>query len=193
MKLDTITEVKQEAYRKWREYRDAAKAHPTKQYKDLVKAYSQLKSGRKLIDIFKVIQKGGRHNNCHPCLAIAKASAKKVTCTYWTDGRVRFEDNETRWNKSITLPNCLPSFTFEDAQPWQNNLRLEAPVPLIPPGILPEKLTSDYYILWEVDEWKMVPPTDPWLLKRVTERLFVVLAGWDLTELEKSVMAGHMF
>lgn len=58
--------------------------------------------------------------------------------------------------------------------------------------LLPPYMGSDYYILWEVDEWKKVPPVDPYLLRRITSNFFVVLAGWNLTELERAAMAGRM-
>ena len=33
---------------------------------------------------------------------------------------------------------------------------------------------------------------DPYLLRRINENLFVVLASWDLTELERAVMEGYV-
>lgn len=198
MKLETLDESRRVALDKWREYRNAIKKSSDPQYKDLARVYNQLKNGQKVIDIFKVIQKGGLHYNFHPKLAIAKATEKTITCQYYKSGRVVYAHNHQSWGwkalvADVDLPGCftqIPAGIIKDS--WQDQLRLQAPVPIIPPKALPNKLTEDYYILWEVDEWKLVPPTDPWLLKRITKTLFVVLAGWDLTELEKAVMAGRM-
>jgi hypothetical protein len=47
-----------------------------------------------------------------------------------------------------------------------------------------------YVTLFEVDQWEPVPPTDPALLKHIAGDLYAVLAVWDLTELERAVIAG---
>lgn len=41
-------------------------------------------------------------------------------------------------------------------------------------------------------EWAPVPPTDPFLLRHLGGTLYVVLAQWDLTPLEKAVLAGRL-
>lgn len=201
-----MTETKMQAVEKWREYVAAEKMYRKPEFTDLKKVYNQIKCGRKIIDIFKIIQKGGCHNNnSHPKLAIAKASVKQVWCKYYPDGSVKFINRTNSWGASpdalrmedVDLKSCLPEFDKKiipaNPQGWRpDHFQLMAPVPIIPPQYLPKKLTDDYYILWEVDEWKLVPPTDPWLLKRITKTLFVVLAGWDLTPLEKAVMHGRM-
>lgn len=203
----SMTETRIQAAQKWREYVAAEKIYRKPEYTDLRKVYNQIKQGRKVIDIFKVIQKGGIHNTHHPKLAIAKIDTKKLWCRYWPDGSVSFL-NQGNWNNSsagnttisdVVLKNCLPQYIrdkvihAEGSSTWRPSfLQLSAPVPPVPPQYMPKIVTDDYYILWEVDEWKMTPPTDPWLLKRITKTLFVVLAGWDLTELEKSVMHGRM-
>lgn len=204
----SMTETKAQAAEKWREYVTAEKIYKKPEYTDLKKVYNQIKQGRKIVDIFKVIQKGGIHDNHHPKLAISKIDTKKLWCRYWPDGTIAFV-NKGNWDNSgpgdnsvldVTLRNCLPIFVREKVIPTTNSsstwrpsfLQLSAPVPPVPPQFMPKIVTDDYYILWEVDEWKMIPPTDPWLLKRITKTLFVVLAGWDLTELEKSVMHGRL-
>jgi len=51
---------------------------------------------------------------------------------------------------------------------------------------------SNYYILWESKEWEDLPETkDPFLLKRLSENLFVILGSWDLTDLEQSIIRGR--
>lgn len=193
MNIETFSETKKVATEKWREYNQAVKKTSDPLYKELKSVYNQMKAGKKVIDIFKVIQKGGVHENFHPKLAIAKATSKKVICRYFQNGTVYFL-NKDEWSSKVyaadvDLKNCLP--VISHFKSFESH-RLTAPVPIIPAKHLPDKLTDDYYILWEVDEWKMVPPTDPWLLRRITRTLFVVLAGWDLTPLEKAVMAGRM-
>jgi hypothetical protein len=60
-------------------------------------------------------------------------------------------------------------------------------VPLIPPWARPKAKLSNYHILWEAD-WTDVP-VDPALLKHLGGPLYVVLAVWDLTEVERSVLS----
>jgi len=45
-----------------------------------------------------------------------------------------------------------------------------------------------FHILWEAD-WHLDPPQDPALLRRLMGDLWVVLAVWDLTSLERAVLA----
>jgi hypothetical protein len=96
--------------------------------------------------------------------------------------------------EDVYIQFCFPGYSAEkvNGNKHQPLMKLEAPVPLVPAKFLPKNLTDDYYTLWEVDVWKRVAPTDPYLLKRITNNIFVVLAGWDLTPLEKSVMEGRM-
>jgi hypothetical protein len=43
-----------------------------------------------------------------------------------------------------------------------------------------------------VDEWTLTPPTDPYLCRRITRTIFAIEKHWNLTELEKTVMKGHL-
>lgn len=194
MKIETLTEVRHIAEEKYREYRNAPKNAMTKLYKDAATLYYQIKKGKKIIEINKIIKAGGIHNNGHPKLAIAKASTKIITCFYYQDGDVKYLNSVNGWRtkefaSDVVLSKCLPEFKLDNR--W-DKLALTAPVPLVPPKHLPKILTNDYYILWEVDEWKMIAPTDPYLLKRLTKTHFIVVAAWDLTEVEKSVMNANL-
>jgi hypothetical protein len=69
-----------------------------------------------------------------------------------------------------------------------------APVPDIPFHLRPaEKDLEKYFILWEVAEWREVympprAPGDPLLLERIAHPIYVVVAQWDLTELEQRLL-----
>ncbi|HYC27336.1 MAG TPA: hypothetical protein VEB42_00955 [Chitinophagaceae bacterium] len=207
MQLETFSEVKVIAREKWREYRDAEKKEPdNKTYVDLRKMYWQIANGKKLVDINEVIKAGGVHKeNYHPKLAIAKANVKVVRCTYNERGGVLFSSVENRqWRTEGYLSDVrctllpIPREPFlrggiwNGKQMYSSELNLKAPVPLIPPKCKPKVITDEHYILWEVDVWQMVPPTDPYLLRRITKNIFAVEAQWDLTPLEKAAMAGRM-
>jgi hypothetical protein len=192
MNIEILAEDRKLATEKWREYKEAAKKTRDPIYEDLKKVYNQIKNGKEVIDIFDAIQGGGIYpDTCHPKLAIAKATSKKVFCTYWQHGKVRFKNEEhgLGLKADIILDDCLPVFKMQES--WRS-LELSAPVPTILPRLRPAKLTDDYYILWEVDSWTPLPSRDPYLLKRITSRMFVVCAAWDLTDIEMKVMAGRV-
>jgi hypothetical protein len=65
-------------------------------------------------------------------------------------------------------------------------------VPLIPPTYRPKGgRIRRFHILWEVEEWEMVPPKDPALLRHLIGDLWSVMGTWDLTELERAVLFGR--
>lgn len=66
-------------------------------------------------------------------------------------------------------------------------------VPEIPFHLRPNGDVSKYFILWEVAEWRGVyhpprAPRDPFLLERIAHPVYVVVAQWDLTELEQRLL-----
>ena len=62
-------------------------------------------------------------------------------------------------------------------------------VPQVPAPLRPNSHLRNYHILWEA-EWDGVP-TDPALLKHLGGDLYALLAVWDLSPLERAVLAGQ--
>jgi hypothetical protein len=192
-------EVRKEALKKWRLYNQAEKQSKMPIYKDLKRVYVALKDGKTVLDIHDVMKRAGIRSNGHPKLAIARITEKTVWCKYWTTGSVKFVNSEPGWRNSenrydVFIEKVLPSFNKETlgTDQWRGFMTLKAPIPLVPPQFLPKKVTKDYYVLWEVDVWENVPPRDPYILKRLTANMFVVLAAWELTPIERAVMKGRM-
>jgi hypothetical protein len=204
LKQFSRNDVRGSATAEWKRYNDLCKTNGNPLYKDLKKLYWQLRNGKKVIDIHQVIAAGGVHaGTFHPKLAICQATKKEVTCYYRQNGEVIFSSIEQRntFKDSYVsdvgamlpeIPDAIIKAAFPKMQFLPNGFRLSAPVPLIPAQFLPDPLTDNHYILWEVDHWKKVAPVDPWLLYRITPTFFVVLSGWLLTELERAVMAGRL-
>jgi len=46
---------------------------------------------------------------------------------------------------------------------------------------------KNYHVLWEAD-WTAIP-RDPMLLRRIGKDAWVVLAAWDLTDIEMNVLS----
>jgi len=66
-------------------------------------------------------------------------------------------------------------------------------VPSIPAPLRPTSSLEGYHVLFESEGWhEEAPPAprDPALLKHIGGDLYAVLAVWDLTELERAVIAG---
>jgi hypothetical protein len=197
----SVSEAQKDANKLWHEYCKAARTSKQPIYKDLKNIYNQVRQGKKVIDINKVIAKAGCIEPAKPRLAIAQVGATKVFCDCNISGGVYYRDNKMALSnmrfslnsaRDVILPDgTMPTFAWEDKNVWRK-MNLTAPVPLVPPQYMPKIVKPTHYILWEVDEWKMVPPTDPYLLERITRNIFVVLVGWDLTEIEKMAMAGRM-
>lgn len=167
-------------------------------YKDLKKLYYQIKTGKKVVDLLAALKMAGTHDNGAPKLAIVDIDTNEVCCRRYKNGEVVFYEltnyHRNKWSfkptvKDVHLKNVYPIFTNDSTR---DHLLWKAPVPLIPPQYLPKEKMNELYILWEVDEWKPVAPVDPWLLKRITNTHFVVLNGWNLTPLERSVMNAHL-
>src|SRR4029077_20974641 len=64
-------------------------------------------------------------------------------------------------------------------------------VPPVPPRFRPRRPArlAGLHILWEVEQWDPTPPRDPALLRPSRGALWSVLPTWDLTDLERHVLA----
>jgi len=182
---------KEEAKIKYQEYLSVVKDRKEKQYKQLKDLYRHLSDGAKVIDIFETFKQCEKHDNGEPKIGIAPASWKEICLFKTQNGGASFQRNQ-RWLDGGKESVVLPSGTFkweteEEKTDWgvrENIIRqvVVTTVPVIPALLLPEsKSLNGYYILFEVDEWNEVPATkDPYLLKRISDNAFVVLAEWGV-------------
>ena len=212
MEVEELTLPKERAEAEFNALRQAlkqnAKLRKEQIYKDQHAVYGHMRYGKKIIDIYESFQKAGLNKDGDPKLAICRADAKQCYCHKFKDGSAVFADQ--RW---ITVPRKtfgdikLPPATFKwiplkpeiPLDNWQNDIKgnknIQTLVPIIPAKILVNEvnvLLKNYHILWEVEEWKPVPPKDPILLKQLTPNLFGVLATWDLTPLERAIIRGRI-
>jgi hypothetical protein len=198
--IHKIKMPKEQAKEEWKKYCEVLKKRKEKFLKIMKDAHFQMKEGRELIDIYKVMKQTGLNENNQPRLAIARADLKQVYFIKQDEGTGFFSAERSRWNgqKDDVI---LPQNTFkthwkrkegESESSWNiEHKELRTKVPIIPIEILPEGALSNYYVLWETNEWEELPETkDPLLLKRISENLFAILGSWDLTELEQSIISG---
>lgn len=196
MNVATITENRLEAREKYAEYLRAVKARHTDEYEALKNAYRELSRGRQVIDIVDVMRTAGHDNKWRPNLAVMRADQK--LCYFRWSHKFRGRKQGPSFNASFDFRNrprareltVLPFSAFKTWPGWKlaDNLpTFRAVVPLIPPSLMPKGKLGQYHILWEA-EWEELP-VDPMLLKSLGKNLYVVLAQWDLTPLERATLS----
>lgn len=214
MNIETITMEPKEALEKLKLYRkklqqkkrSQVEKHVTQEYKTACKVLRELGKGHPILDIEDVIRNAPIDNKERPRLAICRADLKQVRFRwganserasftgffdtgFWSSARdIRIQLNMERTHHYT----CVPGWSKDGkARPWE--LEGYSLVPLVPPNIdLKAKLES-HHILWEVEKWSDTeigakPDKDPYLLRRLNNTLFAVVAEWDLTEVEQLVM-----
>lgn len=189
-----------EAEEAYKQYLEVVKTRKEKYLKDLKTVYYNLKQGKTVIDIFEAMKKADTNKEGDPRLAICRADAKEVYFEKQSVGSGSFSHEDFgSWNKGsyrydIQLPsNTFSDWKFKEGSDWEiNRKRIKTKVPIIPAHLLPKGKLENYYILWETKEWETLPERkDPFLLKRISNNLFVVLAEWDVTKLEQSIIRGR--
>lgn len=145
---------------------------------EIERIYRQIALGKKVISVRDAICNAGLGPDGRPVLAIGQANQQSVMCHIYSN-EVLFHHGwgaYPNWGK-IALPGAS-SLTRNG----------EALTPRIPPQHRPPaNVLHRYHILWEAD-WKSIP-RDPYLLRRIGRAdAWVVLAAWDLTDVEMAVL-----
>ena len=178
----------------WKEYCKVLKENTIddkeymRYYKTLKNSLYYLSKGKMILDLTESMRLAGLNEKGQPRLAIVRADAPK--CYFdWNYGTARFAAKSWGNSKSELFSFDRAVFGVTNRP---NTDDVSAPTPKIPARFLPKNGLWNYFILWEVDEWTLESPKDPMLLKPLTgsDNLFVVLAHWELTELERSVLRG---
>jgi hypothetical protein len=220
MNLPTATVDKAQAKEAAVAYRTAVRESRSEEDRMLAKAYGAAAEGAQLLNLQEAVSAAGSYEieindgtrdkdkrALVPRLAIAPADLDFV----WTQGITRNGACRFQNRRAVAFNNrrdvrVFPAGTFGDSphpRPgvWSTNSRLQeacriaAMVPIVPPPLRPAGSLSAYHVLWEAD-WKDVgsppmPPGDPALLRHLGGDMFAVLAVWDLTEIERAVLAGR--
>lgn len=191
MDLSTITMPRSEARAKFLEYRRAVKERHDAEDEAIMRGYKALAAGSQLIRLADTISAGGVDKLERPLLAVAQADAQFCWMVRSRTGAVEYSTREQwdwRHRRGIVR---LPSGTLPDmplGTQWRSWDRHMAMVPPVPPALRPRHSLAGYHILWEA-KWTKVAPKDPALLKHIGGDLYAVVAIWDLTELERAVLA----
>lgn len=177
-------------YRKYKEHR--AYSQPIDW--EIQRAYQLLAQGNVVIRAIESVKLAGLHaegpNVGLPKLALCRADA--TTCFYHSEqngaGIFRMSNG---WGEGhhVRRRTVLPQGTFPTQRERNRWSAAEARLPLIPVHLRPRRALESYHILWEA-EWTKIPPRDPYLLRRIGKAdLWLVVAHWDLTEVERGALA----
>jgi len=195
MTLDRITMDPDAAKQAYREYQAAVRAdrslvrsHWKTEDVALARGYKHLAKGRALLNVQTALRTAGLRDDGYPKLAIARSDLVKVFCRMNHDGGVVFRGRDT-WRVPKAEQVQFPAGTFPAFD--QLKRQVGALVPIIPPALRPKAKLENFHTLWEVESWTLEPPRDPLLLRHLGGDLYVVLAVWDLTELERAVLGGR--
>ena len=213
MEVDVLTETREKAEKELKDLKELFKLRgelKTDQiYRNLQRAYGHMKHGGKIIDVHAAISKAGLNDKGNPKVAICRADAKICYIIKDTAGTAIFSGiRPNRWGTHVARKTYGEIKIASDNFEWKNRSGTKAQynsdihsricktiVPMIPAAILIDKVRyalRNYYVLWEVESWDLVPPVDPMLLKRLNGTLFCVLATWDLTELERAIIKANI-
>ena len=174
----------------WRAYQKH-RHYSTPIDREVMSAYQKLAQGKLVIKALESIVTAGADANGLPKLAIARADATVLRLARRSDGSATMTTAE-RWSRRS---NAASSIWFDfppgtlPGPGWKN---AEAIVPHVPLHLRPKRAMQNYHVLFEAD-WTKAPPFDPFLIRRIGKGdLWLVLAMWELTEVERAVLASRL-
>lgn len=202
MHTEKIEVSRREAERLYREY-SKHRAYGGPMDEEITRTYYHLAKGRTIIRALESIKAAGLDRDFLPKLAIVSATAKECHLRRERSGAIVMSSGFRGVRvapKRNTFRLGADSFNFPAESfpiaPWattpgtrQNSSEHVATSPIVPLHLRPQRGLENYHILFEA-EWKRIPPRDPYLLRRIGQAdLWLVVAAWDLTEVERAVLA----
>jgi hypothetical protein len=182
MKVEQLQVDPEKARELWQKYQTHVH-YQTPADAEIASIYKRIAQGKTVIRALESIRTTGLNAEGFPKLAICRADMP--TC-FWRPytGKCTFGERYGRVRSRKTIAMDWPGL---------NSMKYEAEavVPLIPVHLRPRRGMANYHILWEA-EWTKRYPVDPFLLRRFGGDAWLVVAAWDLTDVERAVMAGRL-
>ncbi len=188
----TIGMTKERARELWQDYKKHQHYEAPMNY-EIARTYELIAKGRVIIKALESIVAAGLNADGLPKLALARADHPSCFATMDNQGGCRMFSSADRrnWPRENASRNVL--FKFANGSfPSRHWKTAEALRPDIPLHLKPKRGLQNYHVLWEA-EWTPVPTHDPYLLRRIGKAdLWLVVAAWDLTEVERAVLGARM-
>lgn len=178
-----------ELYRKYREHQHWS----TPIDAEIQRTYRLIAQGRVVIKALASIAAAGLGEDGYPKLAICRADVETCHLQILANGGMRMASKNWARDTETRCYIDFPAGTFPPVRrPEFGWSRRQALVPLVPVHLRPKRGLANYHILWEAI-WRPEPPVDPMLLRRCGKGdLWLVLAAWDLTEVERAALAARL-
>jgi len=188
MKVETLQQVDRvQAYALWKKYQ-THKHYQTPADAKIAAIYKRIAQGKTVIRALESIRVAGLNEQGLPKLAICRADMVECWWRPRTDscqfGERGGGKNNSRKTVRMNWPDLKRPKDPQDPYRWD----WCATVPIIPVHLRPKRGLQNYHILWEA-EWTKRYPVDPYLLRRFGGDAWLVVAAWDLTEVERAVMS----
>jgi len=168
--------------------------------REIARCYRLLGQGKLIIKAMQSIATAGLDAEGLPKLAIIRADSKRCFVTINRIGGGHFAPSQWPRAKSTIIPfdTTAPPLNTFPRRGWGSQPNepagiheAEAVVPLVPLHLRPRHSLANYHVLWEAD-WHAVP-RDPYLLRRLGKGdLWLVVAMWDLTEVERAALQARV-
>lgn len=185
-------------YRKYKEH--AAYSEPIDW--EIQRTYQLLAQGKVVIKAIESVKLGGLNAKGLPRLALGPATATASHIRRHLDGsmvmapdndffRSRKEGRRLRFAaETFAFPReSFATYEQDGTRYRRQQSEHRAMTPIVPIHLRPQRGLENYHILWEA-EWERVVPKDPYLLRRIGKGdLWLVVAHWDLTEVERAALA----
>lgn len=181
MKVETLKVEREQARELWRKYQEHSADHQPHDA-EIAAIYKRIAQGKTVIRALESIRAAGLNERGLPRLAIARADQRQCVWRTRQSGGV-FEP--VRWARRSRTKNIVVDGWDEITMSSPEG---QAIVPIIPVHLRPKKRLEAYHILWEA-EWSKTYPADPYLLRRFGGDAWLVVAAWDLTDVERAVMS----
>lgn len=181
-----ITMDKDDAAAKADEYRTIKM--PSDEDKRIAAIFTALAFGKRIIDLAQAVRDAGRDEEGRPRLA-AGLVYRPWCYLYNHRDRAEFRSTNTgRPNFETIEVRDMPGGDWNNGSSMWRPMRTQTPI--VPPQHR-RWGSKKWTILWEVEQWAAapLPPGDPILLKPLLGSLYTVEAHWDLTEVERLVLA----
>lgn len=190
MKVEALTQVDRESARElWQKYQ-THRHYQTPADAEIAAIYKRIAQGKTVIRALESIRAAGLGDDGLPKLAISRADMQR-SYVVAHDGQAVFSPDQSyyvRHNESRTKIVRVP---WEGFTTPKGRWVFEAQVPIIPVHLRPRRGIQNYHVLWEA-EWSKRYPVDPYLLRRFGGDAWLVVAAWDLTEVERAVMSSRL-